>query len=671
MAKLEFYRQQTTPRVIAPDVGGLGRIQSGFAQAGEAIARGAVVAGQMVEKRREDEAAIDASARAVAIKSKWITKSQELEREAAEKGEFDGFTDRARAAYDEIVAEELKQTKSENANAWLRQRSDEYSLNVFDGASRWEAQRKVERDVNLVGQSLDQSLQIVGARPQDYTTIRDDLELQYARLPAEKRAAAWIAARQKLAYDAGFGAMRQNPRQIDQALKADPGKSGIAYIDELGRDERLQLRVQTDSELRRLEAEAKAQQAKRREVLRERVADQSALLSAGYGVPAPITRAEFAAAGIGKDYSDYQEMLRIGTVASSMVGMDSKQITELLAKEKPAPTEAGFAERNKRYQLLLNSAKTIVSERTADPIQFAASRNLMKITQLDPADPVAFAAELKNRATVSRTMTKEYGTPMALITNDEAKAFGGFLSSKTSVEKVGLLTSIRRSLPDDAYQAMMGQIRPDSPVTAMAGSMLSKESQIATESAGIFPWSKPATLPSFSVADRVLQGEDLLNPTTAEKEAMGKGKFPMPSDSDLRTQWVDLTGDAYRGSPETESAAYQAYRAFYAAESYRRGKYDGEFDSEVADMAARAISGGVIEIGGHNILPPWGMDEETTINALNKQWSVVRKSVGIPDSVELDDLSLQTTDNGKYMVLDGVAPLKDKNGRVVYLQIQQ
>jgi hypothetical protein len=674
MAKLEFYRQQTTPRVIAPDVGGLGRIQSGLAQTGEAIARGAVAAGQLIErrnleieKRKEDEAAIDASARAVAIKSKWMTRSQELEREAAERGEFEGFTDLARTAYDEIVSEELKQTKSESANAWLRQRADEYSLNVFDGASRWEAQRKVERDVNLVGQSLDQARQIVGSKPQDYAATRDDLALQYARLPPEKRAEAWAAARQRLAYDAGFGAMRQNPRQIDQALKAEPGKSGIPYIDELGADERLQLRAQTDSELRRLEAEAKARQAERREVLRERISDQSALLSAGYGVSSPISRTEFVAAGMGDQYADYQESLRIGTVASSMVGMDSKQITELLAKEKPAPTETGFAERNKRYQLLLNSAKTIVSERTADPIQFAANRNLMKITQLDPADPVAFAAELKNRSTVSRTMTQEYGTPMALMTNDEAKAFSAFASGMTSVEKVSLFTNIRRSLPDDAYQAIMGQIRADSPVTSMAGSMLGRESQIITKEGGWF--SRPSTLPAFSVAERILQGEDLLNPTTGEKEAMGRGKFPMPSDGDLRAQWVGLTGDAYRASPEVEATAYQAYRAFYAAEAARRGNYTGEFDSEVSDMAARAVSGGVTEIGGYNILLPWGMDEDSTINDLNKQWPAARKTAGLPDSVELDDVALVTVGNGVYMATDGTAPLKDKNGRVVYLRV--
>lgn len=674
MAKLEFYRQQTTPRVIAPDVGGLGRIQSGFGQAAEAIARGAAAAGQLVEqrnleieKRREDEAAIDASARAVSIKSKWIERSRALEAEAAEKGELDGYVDRARKAYDEIVAEELKGAKSENASNWLRQRSNEYALNVVDSATRWEANAKVNRDVNLAGEALDQARQIVGANSNDYASARDDLALQYARLPADKRAEAWAAARQRLAYDAGFGELRRNPRAIDKALQAEPGKSGVAYIDELGADERLQLRAQTDSELRRLEAEAKARQAERREVLRERIADQSALLSAGYTVDRPISRTEFAAAGMGEDYADYQESLRIGSVASGMVGMSSKEIQDLLAKEKPAPTEAGFAGRSKRYDALLQSAKTIVTERTTDPIQFAANRKLMTIVPLDPSDPVAFSAELKNRATVSRTMTNQFGTPMALMTKDEAKAFSTFASNMTSVEKVNLFTNVRRSLTDDAYQAVMGQIRADSPVTAMAGSMLGKETQIVTKEGGWF--SSPTTLPGFSVADRVLQGEDLLNPTTGERDAMGRGKFPMPSDTDMRSQWAALTGDAYRASPDTEATAYQAYRAFYAAEAARRGDYSGQFNSDVADMAARAVSGGVTEIGGYNILLPWGLDEETTMNQLNKQWPQTRKQAGIPDGTDLEDVALTTVGNGVYMVTDGTAPLRDKNGRVVYMRV--
>jgi hypothetical protein len=264
-------------------------------------------------------------------------------------------------------------------------------------------------------------------------------------------------------------------------------------------------------------------------------------------------------------------------------------------------------------------------------------------------------------------MTNQFGTPMALMTKDEAKAFSTFASNMTSVEKVNLFTNVRRSLTDDAYQAVMGQIRADSPVTAMAGSMLGKETQIVTKEGGWF--SSPTTLPGFSVADRVLQGEDLLNPTTGERDAMGRGKFPMPSDTDMRSQWAALTGDAYRASPDTEATAYQAYRAFYAAEAARRGDYSGQFNSDVADMAARAVSGGVTEIGGYNILLPWGLDEETTMNQLNKQWPQTRKQAGIPDGTDLEDVALTTVGNGVYMVTDGTAPLRDKNGRVVYMRV--
>jgi len=676
MAKLEFYRRQVVPRIATPSGRGLAAVGAQATETAEAVARGVGAVGEMartrnleIEKRREDEAAIDASSRAIGLKARWAERSLELEREAAEKGELDGFTARARQEYNNLVSEELQQTKSENARNWLRQRTDEYGLNVLDSAMRWEARTKVERDVTLVGESLDKSRQIVAANPLDYASVRDDLALQYSRLPPEKRAQAWMAAQQRLAYDAGLGELRRNPQGIDTALKAEPGKSGILYIDDLGADERLQLRSQTDTELRRLEAEAKARAAEQRERLRERVADQSALLSAGYSVERPINRNEFAAAGMIDSYADYQESLRIGSVSAEMVGMDSRAIADLLAKEKPAATEAGFAGRSKRYDMLVKSAQTILSERSADPIQFAASRNLMPITQLDPANPAAFATELKNRSTISQTMTKQFGTPAALMTKDEAKAFAGFVGNMTSVEKVDLLTNVRRSLPEDAYQVVMGQIRSDSPVTAMAGSMLAKEARVATEGAGFFPWSKTSTLPTFSIAERVLQGEDLLNPTTAEKEAMGRGKFPMPSDGDLRLTWVSLTGDAYRASPDVEATAYQAYRAFYAAEAARRGNYGGELDEDVANMAARAVSGGVTEIGGYNILLPWGMDEDKTINELNRQWPAARRQAGIPEGTDLEDVALITVGNGVYMVTDGTAPLKDKSGRIVYMRV--
>ena len=52
MAKLQFYRQRTTPQVIAPDVRGLARIESPAAQIAESIGQLARIGAEINEKRR-------------------------------------------------------------------------------------------------------------------------------------------------------------------------------------------------------------------------------------------------------------------------------------------------------------------------------------------------------------------------------------------------------------------------------------------------------------------------------------------------------------------------------------------------------------------------------------------------------------------------------------------
>src|SRR4051812_16198332 len=96
----------------------------------------------------------------------------------------------------------------------------------------------------------------------------------------------------------------------------------------------------------------------------------------------------------------------------------------------------------------------------------------------------------------------------------------------------------------------------------------------------------------------------------------------MPSDGTetspgLRQAFNDHVGDAFRNQPLLADQAYQAYRAYYAAEAAKRGVYSGVLDSDVADQAAKAVVGTVVEKDGKHVVAPWGMDE-TTFNDLAK-----------------------------------------------------
>lgn len=676
MAKLEFYRQQVVPRIATPSTRGLAAVGTQAADTAEAIARGAVAVGQLVEKRnveiekaREDEAAIDASSRAIRIKSRWLDKERELEQDALENNRIDDYATRAQAAYQEIANEEVQGAMSDRARSWLQGQADSFGLNVQDGSLRWQSNARVERNVNKVEKSIEASRLIVSAKPQEYDSVINNLSLEFTALPANKRDRAWMKAKSDLALDAALSSMKSNPFAIQKALEGDPDKSPFSFIKDLDQDDRNALARDTEAEINRLESKAKARQAERRELLRERVADQSALLASGYTIDKPISRAEFVAAGMGESYGKYQESLRTGAIASSFIGMTGEQIRLTLNSQKPTPDEEGYASRLANYNALQNSAAKVLSERQEDPIQFAESRNLMTVGVLDPSNPTQFAAELRNRATVGKTMRSEFGTPTALLKKNEVDAFSGMLGNMTSVQKTDFLRQISTSVDKQSYLAMMRQLSPGTPVTAMAGAMMAVDGSIVLREG---TWGREDQIISVkAVAAKILQGEDLLNPTDEIKKSRGKADYPMPPDSQLRPIWNSIVGDAYRGDTQSELAAYQAFRAFYAAEKASIGENDGLLDDTTARKAARAVTGGITEWNASKIVLPWGMAADTALTILREQFKTIRGPAGLPQNAELDDYELMTVGDGKYVVLQGTTPLFDKNGNYIYVQVRK
>lgn len=415
------------------------------------------------------------------------------------------------------------------------------------------------------------------------------------------------------------------------------------------------------------------QQSQARSLIAAREADDLAAFGDGKQVPQPISAGEFVTAYGGVEgarrYAAYQDAQRYAADISTLSTMAPEDIQARVAARAPKPGP-GYAVEAKLHAGYVQAAAAVLTQRAQDPIAFAGASGIAQVEPLDMADGPRFREELRRRVGVAATMRDVYRTDYTLLTRAEGEQMVQAMGRMTAPERGQFLANVRQALPDAApYHAIMAQLRPDSPVTATAGSLLALPSnaRVATAKGGMF--SDAPTMTAAQVAKKLLIGEDLLNPSKDAKGNDGKPKFPMPADTDLRATWVDYTGTAYADAPETEQANYQAYRAFYAAEAARLGQYDGEFNDDIAEAAARAVTGGVIELGNSRILLPYGADEGATLDALDREWARAREAAGLPESIDLSRVSLQTVADGVYAVNAGTGPLRDKAGRPVRLRV--
>lgn len=446
-------------------------------------------------------------------------------------------------------------------------------------------------------------------------------------------------------------------------LAAGGAQTGNPAYDQLTVQDVITLRNRTNEAIEREDTTF-------RSWLSNREADDLAAFGDGQSVGQPLTQADYMRA-----YGDEEGSRRFAQYARSqeyagelaaLQAMPPAEIQRVLEARRPRAGE-GYRQEAQRYGVLQQAAQQILKAREEDPIAFAAAANLAAVQPLDLSNPQAFTAELRNRVGVAATMQDKYGTPYTLLSKEEATGLANAFQSLTAPERTRLLQDMRTALPSEtAYLSIMGQVRTDSPVTALAGSIMVQKGTPIVSPGGMF--SRAQAITPDRVALRILEGEDLLNPTRAQNQTNGRGSaFPMPKEADMRAEWVNTVGDAYRGSPQTEATAYQAFRAFYAAEAASRGVNTGEIDTDIAELASRAVTGGVTEINGTSIVLPWGMDETLFMDAARISFARAAQTAGVP--ADFDSVALQTVGNGLYMAVDGMTPLTDRQGRPLTFRV--
>lgn len=450
-------------------------------------------------------------------------------------------------------------------------------------------------------------------------------------------------------------------------------KAGPSTFESLPFEQREALILAAENKLRQNNARYETE-------VNRKVSDATAMHVDGKMDPFNMTVQDFDRA-YGADgprrYAEYQSSRHMAADVAQFKVMTPDQINDSLKASKAdvdalaAGKGEGYAAADQRQNVRLQAAATVVKEQQADPQAYAVKAGLAQSQPLDFNNTESFGAELSRRVGTAEMMTQRYKTPYRLMTDTETKQMVQVMNNFPTAAKVDFLNTIRRSVSDpSAYRSIVGQIAPDSPVTAVAGSILGKEASVNYGGGIIFNRGGTTITPTVA-ATTILQGESILNPPKDAKKQDGRGgNFPMPKDVDMEREFSDFVGVSFRGDAVGYSAALQAYRAYYAGKASQMGILSPDLDTNISKEALQAVTGGVIDYNSNGkVLKPWGMPDESFKNTVKLKFDEAMKSNGYTGTRmdNLDSYGLQSFREGQYLMTNGTNYLVGKNGQPIVI----
>jgi hypothetical protein len=623
---------------------------------------------------------------------------------AAEDG--NGFTQTVLDQYDKDAGTLLDAAKNNPyATKSLSAGLTQFRSQVADHAINWESQAGVQYRGNSLLKNIDSLAPVVEADPSQWQSAGNEQmhAIQNSNLPPEQRILLGRKLDETLSVAAANGLARQNPRGVIEGLN-DPANAHPA-IAKLTDAQREQLRLKANDNLskpvydsltdgdtrgaqanlegvrdiidpknafvlqRTIDAQVKEKQNDQKQDIADRF--QDSMTAAQYGLPNAntVTRGEVDVLHPhdGQRYWDsLQGMIAAGATAQDMNKMTPEEAAAKRDAAYPASGGPETANKIKAYEVLSGAFDQSMKARSQDPAQFAID-NGTGWKGLDFTKPDDMLAQLRSRANTQGAVSTQTGVNTPLLSKAENKQFTGWLTAQPPADRVQTLTTLRATMPNDqSYGALMKQIAPGSPLTAIAGSMMDKPANGAVPT-----WFNPTYTTPSVVPTRILEGEQIL---TGKDEKGIASKFPMPTDKDLMPQFMAAVGgsnsDLFRGRPETLESSYAAFKAYYAAEASHQGVTNGVINPTIAATAARGVIGQATQYGATNLVVPAGMDPTKFEGTVDMASKAAMKAGGYSDTDiaalhggglrELGD----TLGTGRYVIVNGNGDaLKSKDGK--------
>lgn len=440
-------------------------------------------------------------------------------------------------------------------------------------------------------------------------------------------------------------------------------------------EEQQQFKRYAEQQFNKLESEANKQRQNIASGLELETRNLTEMVTRGVAPEGqPKTLADFQAAyqnpeRASQAYAAYATAWDTASETAKFGQLPSSALVQVVQEKPPAANDTDFAVKSNFQQVRQNAAMRIIEARAKDPWGYAQATGDFDAGVADPSKP-EFADVVRRRAAALPQMAEKYGVSNpSVLTQTEAAALGEAMSNMDAGQRINTLKSLRGAISDDGvYASLLNTLRPDSPVTVLAGN-------IATVGGTINLGGSDVSVDK--VASRIARGEDLLNPAKGSKGENGvKSAFPMPKETDMRLAWTDEVKNAYAGFPDAENHAYQAYRAYYAARAAEKGLVDGIADPNIQREAVAAATGGIATIdpnglgNSYKLILPYGMSQDVFEDKAAALWRRIGPENGYSRTT-IDDVRLVPTgQNGRYIVAGPDSlPVPGKDSKPIVLDM--
>lgn len=457
--------------------------------------------------------------------------------------------------------------------------------------------------------------------------------------------------------------------------QATPVKIGKPWYDMATFDEQQKFRQYAEQQNNKLETALNKQRQEIATSLELETRNVSEMVSRGVAPEGqPKTLTDFQAAyatpeRAAQAYAGYKTAWDTATTTAKYNSTPTAELVNVIKETPPSATDPDFAIKSNAQQVRQKAAVDIITARQKDPWGYAQATQDFNPGMADPSKK-DFGDVIKKRAAALPQLMDKYGVKNATVLSEaETANLANAMGQMPADDRVAMLKTLRQNIGNDqAYATVLNALRPDSPVTVMAGNIAAIGSTVKIGD---------QTVSTDKIASRIARGEDLLNPRGADKKSDGtKAGFPMPKENEMRTEWVSRVGTAYAGFPDAEAHAYQTYRAYYASRAAEKGIYDGTSDSAIQKEAIDAATGGIGKMdpnglgNSYKLILPYGMPQDVFNDKATAQWKVLGPQNGYKRT-EFGDIRLSPTgENGRYLVTGSDnQPLAGYNNKPIVLDL--